>query len=156
MYPEVRRLARLAPLTPPPPHHHHHHGAHGHPAADSTSTPQQQQQHPQQHSQQQEAGEEARAAHAACSECEREHESEASALEDLGRLLADVRAFARRGRKEVAQMLHKLCTAAEQVRSRGPCGVAGPACVRVWEGWIRAGRVAGMGQRAAGRNGGGV
>ncbi len=38
------------------------------------------------------------------------------ALEELGRLLADVRAYARRGRKEVTAMLVRLSRAAEQVR----------------------------------------
>ncbi|GFH29544.1 uncharacterized protein HaLaN_28224, partial [Haematococcus lacustris] len=56
------------------------------------------------------------AAHAACMACEREHACEVSALEDLGRLLADVRALARRGRKEVAALLGQLSSSAEQVR----------------------------------------
>lgn len=32
-------------------------------------------------------------------QCEKDHAAELSSFEDLGRLLADVRAFARRGRK---------------------------------------------------------
>ena len=43
------------------------------------------------------------------------HDAEVSALERLGRLLADVRAFARRGRKEVVTMLERLSGTAEQV-----------------------------------------
>ncbi|EFJ48814.1 hypothetical protein VOLCADRAFT_60154 [Volvox carteri f. nagariensis] len=53
-----------------------------------------------------------RAAH----QCEKDHQAELSSFEDLGRMLADVRSFARRGRK-VASMLEKLCCSAEAVHA---------------------------------------
>ncbi|KXZ51428.1 hypothetical protein GPECTOR_12g390 [Gonium pectorale] len=53
----------------------------------------------------------------AAHQCEKDHQVELSSFEDLGRLLADVRAFARRGRKEVASMLEKLCCSAEAVHA---------------------------------------
>ncbi|GIL45357.1 hypothetical protein Vafri_2604 [Volvox africanus] len=51
----------------------------------------------------------------AAKQCEKDHQAELSSFEDLGRMLADVRSFARRGRKEVASMLEKLCCSAEAV-----------------------------------------
>jgi hypothetical protein len=61
---------------------------------------------------------------------EREHEEETSALEDLGRLLSDVRAFARRGRQEVTRMLEQLSNTAEQVGgcSMPGCSTSVPMC----------------------------
>ncbi|GAX84312.1 hypothetical protein CEUSTIGMA_g11734.t1 [Chlamydomonas eustigma] len=48
--------------------------------------------------------------------CTHEHEAETSLLEELGRLLADVRALVRRGRKEVvAGMLERLYDISERV-----------------------------------------
>ncbi|GIL78726.1 hypothetical protein Vretimale_373 [Volvox reticuliferus] len=53
----------------------------------------------------------------AAQQCEKDHQAELSSFEDLGRMLADVRSFARRGRKEVASMLEKLCCSAEAVHT---------------------------------------
>jgi hypothetical protein len=57
------------------------------------------------------------AARAACSACQREHSEEVSLFEELGRLLADVRALARRGRREAGGMLGQLVDAARRVCS---------------------------------------
>jgi iron-sulfur cluster repair protein YtfE (RIC family) len=57
------------------------------------------------------------AARLACSTCQREHAEEVSRFEELGRLLADVRALARRGRREAAGMLGQLVHALRRVCS---------------------------------------
>jgi hypothetical protein len=50
---------------------------------------------------------------AGCQQCEAEHRQEGSTWENLGRLLNDVRACARRGAREVAGLMSQLCDAAE-------------------------------------------
>ncbi|GBF95645.1 hypothetical protein Rsub_08627 [Raphidocelis subcapitata] len=55
------------------------------------------------------------AARAACSACQQEHADEVSLFEELGRLLADVRALARRGRREAGGMLGQLVDASRRV-----------------------------------------
>ncbi|KIY98471.1 hypothetical protein MNEG_9490 [Monoraphidium neglectum] len=55
------------------------------------------------------------AARVACGTCQREHAEEVSLFEELGRLLADVRALARRGRREAGGMLGQLVGAARRV-----------------------------------------
>ena len=52
---------------------------------------------------------------AACALCRQEHSDEVSLFEELGRLLADVRAYARRGRREVRGMLTQLVDTAQRV-----------------------------------------
>eukprot|EP00879_Flechtneria_rotunda_P008507 GHRR01008912.1.p1 GENE.GHRR01008912.1~~GHRR01008912.1.p1 ORF type:complete len:1552 (+),score=616.00 GHRR01008912.1:172-4827(+) len=55
---------------------------------------------------------------AACTACQEEHTSELSLFEELGRLLADVRAFVRRGRtRDVSGMLGQLVDTARRVSS---------------------------------------
>jgi hypothetical protein len=55
---------------------------------------------------------------AACTTCQEEHSSEVLLFEELGRLLADVRAFVRRGRtRDVSGMLGQLVDTARKVCS---------------------------------------
>jgi hypothetical protein len=55
---------------------------------------------------------------AACTTCQQEHSSEVLLFEELGRLLADVRAFVRRGRtRDVSGMLGQLVDTARKVCS---------------------------------------
>ena len=82
-------------------------------------------------------------------EAEAHEGDEVSLFEDLGRLLADVKAYARRGRKEVFAMLNQLCCSAGKVRW--------PAGMGVWVGGQVGGWAGGWGGGwEAGRLGGWV